>query len=219
VKAIKFSLILFSFLFLTTSCFFEDEDDTPITTREVNDFVWKAMNSWYNWQSQVSDLSDTKDDNISTYNSYLDQFANPEDLFNNLRYQIGTIDRFSWFIDNYIEQELSFQGISKSFGMRLKAVQISNSDGIIIYVRHVADNSPASNANIKRGDIINAIDGVVLTNTTYNDASDNLSNDTVTLSFVSEDNGVLTPIENKTISSMTNLMMLFHLLKMKISMS
>ncbi|MEP5340446.1 MAG: S41 family peptidase [Algibacter sp.] len=200
MKNYKALILLLLVSFASTSCY-NDIDDTPISGNEINDFVWKGMNSWYNWQSEVSDLSDSKDDNINEYQSYLNLFGNPEDLFNSLKYQTGDVDRFSWFIEDYIEQEQEFQGISTSFGMRLQSVQINSEGDVIFYVRYVADNSPASNANIKRGDIFNAINGVILTNATYDDASSNFSNETVTLSFVSENAGILTPIEDKTITS------------------
>lgn len=43
----------------------------------INDFTWKAMNSWYNWQKEVSNLADTKDDNKNSYHTYLNGFSKP----------------------------------------------------------------------------------------------------------------------------------------------
>ena len=52
---------------LSSSC----SNDTFITSNnEINDFVWKGMNSWYNWQSEVADLDDTKDDNNGADTAY-----------------------------------------------------------------------------------------------------------------------------------------------------
>jgi len=199
MKNLKILFIILSPI-LFASCY-EDGDDIEVTENDIKDFVWQGMNSWYNWQSEVPELSDDNDDDSNDYNNYLEQFASPESLFNSLKYETGEVDRFSWFVDDYIVQEQQFQGISKSFGMRLQSVQINDIGDVIFYVRYVTPNSPASQANIKRGDIINAIDGIVLTTSTYNNAAGNLSNDTVTLSFVSENNEVLTHIEDKTISS------------------
>ena len=114
MKNFKALFILFIGTILLTGCF-EDNDDNQVSANEINDFVWKGMNSWYNWQSLVTDLADTKDDNAGQYAAYLNQYSDPEELFNSLRYQYGVIDRFSWFIPDYIEQEQQFQGISKSF--------------------------------------------------------------------------------------------------------
>ncbi len=200
MKYFKALILLLTLSFLTTSCF-EDGDDIAISTNDINDFVWKGMNSWYNWQSQVSDLADSKDDNSSEYSAFLNQFTNPEDLFNSLKYETGSVDRFSWYIEDYIVQLQQFQGISKSHGIRFQSVQINNNGDIILYVRYVADNSPASNANIKRGDIINAINGTILNSSNFNNIVSELSNETITLSFVSESGGVLMPIEDKIITA------------------
>src|SRR5690606_399525 len=59
--------------------------------------------------------------------------------------------------------------------------------------------SPASNANIKRGDIFNAIDGTLLNTTNFSSVVSRLENETIKLSFVSANNGTLTFIEDKTI--------------------
>ncbi|MDO5969827.1 S41 family peptidase [Flavivirga aquimarina] len=200
MKYFKAPILLVTLAFLTTSCF-EDNDDITTSTVDINDFVWKGMNSWYNWQSQVSDLADTKDDNNAEYQAYLGQFDTPNDLFNSLIYQPEVTDRFSWFIDDYIVQQQQFQGISLSHGIEYQSVQINNDGDVIIYVRHVADNSPASAANINRGDIINAINGVTVNTTNFEDITESLFDETVTLSFVSESGGTLTFIEEKTITA------------------
>ena len=67
------------------------------------------MNSWYNWQTQVPDLADTKDDNTAAYADYLNQYNDPEEFFNSLRFQYGITDRFSWFIEDYIDRNNSFK--------------------------------------------------------------------------------------------------------------
>ena len=190
--------ILFSFVF--TSCAKNDDIEIP-QNFEIQDFVWKGMNSWYNWQSSVPNLADSKNDDTDAYFSYLNGYSNPETLFESLLYNPGNTDRFSWFIEDYVVQNQAFQGITTSFGFRLQAVSINESGDIIFYVRYVAPNSPASNAGIERGDIINALNGVILNESNYNTVVADLSNDMVTLSFISENGGVLTPIEDKTITA------------------
>ncbi len=194
--------IVLSALTILTLLFVGCINDTLITSNnEINDFVWKGMNSWYNWQSDVEDLSDSKDDNNASYTSFLNSYAEPEELFDNLLFDYPNTDRFSWFVEDYEVQAQQFQGISKSFGFRLQAVIINDDNDIIFYVRYVAPNSPVSNAGIKRGDIFNAIDGVILNESNYNDTVSKLSNETITLSFISESGGVLSFIEDKTITS------------------
>lgn len=204
MKNIK-ALLFIGLISLTATSCFEDSDDIIVSetdkTEELNDFVWKGMNSWYNWQTDVPDLADSKADDNDSYKAYLNQYNTPQSLFNSLIYQPESVDRFSWFIEDYIEQEKAFQGITKSFGLRFEGVQINNDGDVVIYVRHVAEDSPASLANIKRGDIINAINGTILTTSTYSAATNGLYQDEVTLSFVTEDSGTLTTTEDKSITA------------------
>ncbi len=214
----KYFILLLVFLGIFTQISCSDTDDvdpdpdpkpTTVTlNNEINNFVWKGMNSWYNWNTDVVNLSNTKDDIQDDYYTFLNNYNDPEDLFYSLCYKyIGTVgeenavDRFSWFIEDYVVQNQQFQGISKSFGFRLQAVQINDEGDIIFYVRYVAPNSPASNAGILRGDIINALDNVELNTSNYSATVGKLSNETVTLSFVSENGGALTHLEDKTITA------------------
>ncbi|MFZ3273996.1 MAG: S41 family peptidase, partial [Lutibacter sp.] len=188
-----------------------DNNDDPIQSsnnldKPINDFIWKGMNSWYNWQPNVPDLANAKDDDQDDYNSYLNGFADPEDFFYSLLSQEETkinedgtkSYKFSWIVDDYVALNNSFQGISKSFGIRLQAVSINSAGDIIFYVRYVAPGSPADLAGIKRGDIINALDGVIMNEGNYSSVVGKLSNETVTFSVVTE-NGVL--IADKTITA------------------
>jgi C-terminal processing protease CtpA/Prc len=198
--------IVLSALTILTLLFTGCINDTLITpNNEINDFVWKGMNSWYNWQPNVDDLADSKDDNNVAYTSFLNSYDEPKDLFQGLLYDHPNTDRFSWFVEDYVVQNNQFQGISLSFGLRLKGVTLSDDDNstdddAILYVRYVAPDSPASNAGINRGDIINALDGTVLKDSNYDAVTSKLGNETVTFSFVSESAGTLTFIEDKTIT-------------------
>lgn len=191
-------------LSLTFASCDKNDDPTPVVDdavkleKPINDFIWKGMNSWYNWQTNVPDLANTKDDDRDAYYTYLNGTADPEDFFYTLLFQKGTTDRFSWIVDDFVDLNNSFQGISKSFGIRLASVNINTAGDIIFYVRYVAPGSPADVAGIKRGDIINALDGVIMTAANYLSVADKLSNETVTFSIVTE-NGVL--IADKTITA------------------
>ncbi len=205
----KFLVLILVFIgsFMQISCN-DDIEPTAELNNPINDFVWKGMNSWYNWKSNVENLSNTKKDDLDTYYTYLNGFTESEDLFYSICYNHKNLvgvdnatDRFSWFIEDYVVQNQQFQGISKTFGLRLQGVQINNSGDIIFYIRYVAPNSPASDAGIKRGDIINALDNIVLNSSNYSSTAAKLSNETVTLSFVSESGGVLTEIGDKTITA------------------
>ena len=67
----------------------------PNTEKDaVNDFVWKAMNSWYYWQPKVPKLADSFN-NSAEYVSFINS-KTPDGLFYSLLYDYGNTDRFSW---------------------------------------------------------------------------------------------------------------------------
>ena len=130
---------------------------------EVNEFVWSAMNIFYYWQSDVPNLSDSKND--FTLNSFLNTYSTPEALFDDLLHED---DRFSWIVDDFEELEASFQGVSKSFGYDLGLVRVSSdSDDLMAYIKYVVPGSPAENAGLKRGDIFTIVNGTQLTISNY----------------------------------------------------
>jgi len=93
MKKISYLLSVYLvFSFTIISCTKNDDIDVPQNI-EIQDFVWKGMNSWYNWQSSVSNLADTKGDNANDYFSYLNNYATPESLFESLLYNPGQTDR------------------------------------------------------------------------------------------------------------------------------
>ena len=182
-------------LLFFTSC--KNSDDVTYDD-EINNFVWKSMNSWYNWQSNVPNLSNSKDDNYNSYNSFLNSYNEPNDLFNSLLYQQGEVDRFSWFIEDYVAQQQQFQGVSTSFGFSRTATRINDTDNIILFIRKITKNSPADKAGFKRGDIINGLNGTVMTTSNYNSVIANLNNNTVEFNFVENDG--TTSLKDVTIS-------------------
>ena len=64
----------------------------------------------------------------------------------------------------------------------------------------VEQGSPAELAGLKRGDIVNAINGTVMNTGNFSSVYGELANETATLSLVSESDGVLTPIEDITMT-------------------
>jgi C-terminal processing protease CtpA/Prc len=165
---LKNSWILLLLLALSISCSKDDDDiDDPVTGKvelnsEINDFIWKGMNYWYYYQSQVDDLADTKDDNQDNYYTYLNEYSNPQELFNDLVYTQE--DDFSWYIEDVEAQANAFRGISESYGINLGfAVYADQSQtDVFVYVGYVSKNSPASEAGIERGDLIYSVNGTTL---------------------------------------------------------
>lgn len=176
-------------------------DQTPAANLEVQNFIWKGMNSWYNWQSNVADLADSKPNNQDNYLSYLKTYSNPEDLFKSLLYNPNITDRFSWFIEDYDEQIKAFQGILVSTGIRRSDPIGIGDNQVVIYAQHVSLESPAYIAGMRRGDIINAIDGEVMNESNYISVINKLYNGkTVLVSTVKEENGVLVKLKDFSIT-------------------
>ena len=83
--------ILIPFLFL--ACETIDDNEVPFNL-QTKDFVWKGMNLYYLWQSEVTNLDNNRFANQSELNTFLEPFSSPTDLFNQLRID-NSIDRFS----------------------------------------------------------------------------------------------------------------------------
>ncbi len=198
----KLSLVC---LVLLAACSKNDNDITAPDTVDpdpnagvvVQDFMWKAMNFWYFWQSDVENLSDTKFQNTpegsENYTNFLLSEENPANFFNNkLRF---SEDRFSFFSDNYVELTNQLAGISKSNGVEFGLVGIRNSENIFGYVRYILPNSDASNKDIQRGDLFTGVNGETLTRSNYRSLLFGESN-TYTLNMSEFVDGVLRPTDN-----------------------
>jgi C-terminal processing protease CtpA/Prc len=163
-KVIINIVVLISSALLIFSC---DNDDGPSIKAEndVNEFIWKGLNSWYFWQEEVTDLSDDRFETESDRNTFINQYSSPKDLFDDLRHEN---DRFSWIVEDYNELDKFFQGTTKSFGFEYGLVGWEG-DSVIGYVQYVLEGSPASSAELKRGDIFYAINEITLTRNNYSD--------------------------------------------------
>ena len=103
------------------------------------------------------------------------------------------MDTESWIVDDYIELENSFAGISKSNGVEFGLGRISaNSNDILGYVRYIMPNSDATDKDIRRGDIFLTVNGTQLTIENYRELlfSDL---DTYTLDLANIENGTIVP--------------------------
>ena len=160
---------LFNALFLTLvfiSCSRDDNNDSGSTTKpdEINNFVWKAMNSWYYWQPNVPNLADSFDDNQTTYANFLNG-KTPDKLFYSLLYQRGTIDIFSWIENNNeVVYSSKIAEVEKSGGFDIGIYPKDNTNTTAVaLVNYVVPNSPAALAGLKRGDVITKVNGSPLT--------------------------------------------------------
>ena len=200
MKTPKIILVTLLLPLLFTSCF-EDLDDKPISTLDINEFVYRGLDSYYLYKDSVPNLIEDKA-NSSNFSSYLSGFNSPESLFESLIYDRTNTDRFSWITDDYIALEQQFDGITKSngmeFGLKRYTPGGSNLYGI---VRFVLPNTSAEANGLQRGDLFNAVNGTQLT---INNWSTLLGQDNYTLNFAEyNDNGTLAT-DDDTIDATTN---------------
>lgn len=189
-------------LFLIVSC---SKDDNSITAPDtvnpepnagvdVQDFMWKAMNFWYFWQTEVANLEDDKfpitPEGSKIYTEFLLSEDNPTDFFNNqLRF---SEDRFSFFSDDFRELTQSLSGISRSNGLEFGLVKLIDSDDVFGYVRYIIPGSDATTKDINRGDIFTGVDGQTLNTTNFGDLLFG-DNNTYTLNMGTIDGTDVTP--------------------------
>ncbi|OBX22311.1 MULTISPECIES: S41 family peptidase [Bizionia] len=183
-RSIYLLIICASALF--TGCF-EDIDDNPASTQDLNDFVWRGLNTYYLYKDNVPDLANDRFD-AGSYEAFLNSYPSPEALFEYLRYQPQTVDRFSWITSNYIQLEQLLNGTTQNNGMDYGLMRYPNgSENVFGYVGYVLPNSSANNQGVSRGTIFYAIDGTPLTTTNFNSL---LRNNTYTINLADyDDNG------------------------------
>ena len=172
--------LLVAFVFASCS---KDSDSNEITTTkpdEINNFVWKAMSSWYYWQPNVADLSDSKIASAINYANFING-KTPDALFYSLLYQRGTTDRFSWIENsNEVVYASKIAEVEKSGGFNY-GIYPKDASGvnIVALINYIVPGSPAALAGLKRGDVITKINGSQLTSSNY----DQLDNAQITVTL------------------------------------
>ncbi len=203
MKYINKPLFLGVFMSIMTIGCFDDHDDIilPATNTEIGDFVWKAMNLFYLYQPQVSDLADDRFEYQSDLNNFIADFDSPELLFESLIYERQTIDKFSWIVNDYNALEASLAGVSKKNGMAFGffADPDTNSNHAYGYVRYVLPNTDASTKGIVRGMVFSHVNGMPITynladNTLAPSISSALSQDNYTITLADYNGVVVTPL-------------------------
>ena len=179
----------------------------PVTTvvipssSEVNNFVWGSMHDVYLWNTQVANLTNTYYQplttvspnykrNVDSLNVFLNKYTDPSLLFNSLMYQKGTVDKWSFIVNDYTIIQNWIAGISKTMGYDFQLYLLnSTSDAVIGVIRYVYPGSPAEAAGLKRGNIFTKIDGTALTTTNYTAL---IAKETFALTLATISNGTLT---------------------------
>lgn len=208
MKKLLLTVLIISCCLQLTSCF-EDLDDNPATSIDLNDFVYRGLNAYYLYKDNVADLANDRFTN-GGYEDFLNDFSSPEELFNYLRYLPDTVDKFSWITDNYIELELLFQGNTLNNGMDFGLVRYpDNSNSVFGFVGYVMPGSNAEAQGVQRGDVFYGINQTALN---LNNYSSLLNQDNYTINLADyDDNGtpdpnddILTPNGESIALSKTN---------------
>ena len=163
MKNYKIAFFLLITLTLFTNCS-KDNDDNDATTNELNDFVYRGMNAFYLYKDDVPDLADNRFRNDNAYNTFLNNFNSPRNLFDHLIFDEE--DRFSWIVDDFVALEQAFSGVSTSNGMEFQLFRLN--DGIFGIITHILPNTSAASNGLKRGDVFYAINNSRLTQSNLN---------------------------------------------------
>lgn len=182
---LKSLIVLFLLAFALQSC--EDQDDVAAPAQlQVNDFVWRGLNEYYLWQSDVPNLANDRFSSKTALYSFLEGYSRPEDLFQDLlnkpvsKYPSNPIDRFSWIVSDYTVLEQQLGGITKNNGVDFRLTSTGDgSSNLVGFVRYIIPNSDASTKAIKRGDLFTSVNGVQLTVSNYQSLLTNSDNYTL----------------------------------------
>ncbi len=127
------------------------KEQAPALTRKINKFIKDAMEDVYLWTSEVPDI-----DHRYEFDS--------KAFFKKLVY---IEDKWSYVTDDIQSLLESFEGVETSFGYSLAFGRFSNTGNIFAIVEFVYPDTPASEAGLKRGDIIVLNNGDDMTDANY----------------------------------------------------
>ncbi|MAT89311.1 MAG: peptidase S41 [Flavobacteriaceae bacterium] len=183
------SLTFLSLSLLCVSCF-DDLDDniTPASAFEIQDFIYRGLNFFYLYKSDTPELANDAFATNEEKENFLGSFDSPEAIFEYLK---SPQDRFSILVNDYIELENTLSGVTLNNGMEYGLVLYPDDSGDVFgYVRYVLPGTDAAVKGVQRGMIFNTIDGVQLD---QNNFSDLLAPDAYTIGLATFDGSNITP--------------------------
>jgi C-terminal processing protease CtpA/Prc len=155
IKKIFFTPVILFLAFTLFSCNNDDDVEPNFaqgSNEAINNWIYDQLEIYYYWEDQLP----------AKENSNL----NPEDYFSSLIY--SQEDRFSWIQPNFQELLNSLQGVSKEAGYEFTLYNDGAvPDGVLGQISYIKKGSPASEEDIKRGDIFTEINGTRLTIANY----------------------------------------------------
>lgn len=151
--------LLFLLLFLV-SC--KDNDDNVPTGNinphlSINNWVYDVMKEVYYWTDDIP--------------FDIDKNQAPEPFFESL---LVDEDRFSIIVPDYDELINSLSGVAREAGYEFALLGVGN-EGVVGTVVYIKPNSPAANSDLKRGDIIEMVNGKTMTRDNYQSVIGELS--------------------------------------------
>lgn len=127
-----------------------------LSNQVINNWIYDNMNAYYLWGDKMAAKTAT------------DLTKVPDEFFESILYQYGTVDRFSWIDEDAQALVASLQGVTKSAGFSYTSFYAgSNTKDIIFAVRYSIKDSPAEKAGLTRGDIISKVNGVTIDTLNY----------------------------------------------------
>ena len=146
--------------FLLTGCTKEPSNNLLSTSERLNKYILEGVQVCYLWEAE------TDWNKYRKPNSYAQE--DPYKLFSQLLYRD---DFWSLLTDDMRSLESQFAGVSTTFGYTLSFYYnpFTNNNEVIAVVLYTSPHSPATNAGLKRGDIIIELNGSKLTTTNYRD--------------------------------------------------
>ena len=192
---IFFGIILLSLA--TISC---NKNEEPTISKEalsVNEFVLEYMDYFYLWTDKIPADLDPKstEDSKEFFNKVV--YNGTEDTYDQDIEANRNGDRWSFITDDLQGLLDYFNGVRTTAGyMPYAYLAEEGSDKLVLVVKYVYANSPASAVGLKRGSIIMEIDGKDLTNENINDLFKQESYE-ITLGTFDENTGKFS-LTNKT---------------------
>ena len=122
----RFFIKILIIIFFIYSCSNDYDDNVNLSENEnlnIEDFIYKSMNSYYLWNDSVQNLNDSKFVSDKDYFNFLESSDGPFDLFDKLKF---TDDRFSIITNDYIRLQNQFNSISLGNGMKFGLKVLEN---------------------------------------------------------------------------------------------
>jgi C-terminal processing protease CtpA/Prc len=176
MKTIKKTVGFLALLLALTISFSCRENDPgspePGSNESINNWIQEWMEYCYLWNDKIP--------------AKTDKSLRPDEYFESLLYKQE--DRFSRIMENFTDLLNLLSGVQWEAGYDYRLFWADQEEhNIIGIINYIKPNSPASETDLKRGDIFSAINGTRLTENNYNALTDSLS-EPHTLGIISRSN-------------------------------